>query len=294
MSADKLPKRILLIGRIAFDGFGVADRLADVAERGIHGVRQSMNGRRLIIAGDHQAGALVGLQILRDGRYFFVLSAGLPAHTKSGGQIPRPAFNLARWKHKVVIRHAGGGRRRRLYHVQPVHRCLAGGFSFGLHLRRQNHRSAIVRHILRGLIGAWRNGTFLIAFLPIFLGLRRVRHVALHPAFIRKLPRMTKIAGPAGEKIGVDRNHDVRLAEIVNRVHRTAERQHRALVGTVAAAHFILMPLGAGKLFQDRVDPGGERRRCHRLCKDAKAGAVDHRRFAPRRDSRLGTQARNR
>ena len=72
--------------------------------------------------------------------------------------------------------------------------------------------------------------------------------------------------------------------EIVNGVDRTAERLHRALVGTVSAGDFILMPFGSGKFFQDCVDPGSQRRRSHRFGEDPQAVAfLENRLFAPSR-----------
>ena len=110
-------------------------------------------------------------------------------------------------------------------------------------------RPAIVRRVLGGLIGARWNRTFLITLLPIFLGLRRVRDVARHPAFVRKIPRVPQITGAAGQKIGIQRYHHIGLIEMVDGVDGLAEGQHRALVRIVAAASFILMPFGARHLF---------------------------------------------
>ena len=129
---------------------------------------------------------------------------------------------------------------------------IAVHLAIGLHLRGQDNWSLIVRHVLSRLVGAGRNGPFLITFLPIFLGLRRMRDVGLDAPLVGELPGMTKIAGTASQEIGVDGNDYICLGEIVDGVDRAAKRQHRALVSAVAAAHFILMPFGAGKFLQDR------------------------------------------
>ena len=92
-----------------------------------------------------------------------------------------------------------------------MHR-LARRLSFRLHLRRQNHGSAILRRILRGLIHPRRRWPVLVAFLPIFLGLRRVRHVALDAPLVGELARQTQIAGAASQEIRIDGNDHIGLA----------------------------------------------------------------------------------
>ena len=94
---DQLAQRIRLIDRISFDRIGVGDRFADVAERRIDGVRQGVDGGRLMIAGDHHARALVSLQVLRDGGDFFVLSAGLRRPRPERPPDPRPRLRF-RWR----------------------------------------------------------------------------------------------------------------------------------------------------------------------------------------------------
>ena len=59
-------QRSQLIHRIGFDRIGVEHRLADVAQLRVHDVRQRVHDRRLLLAGDHEAGALVVLQVARD------------------------------------------------------------------------------------------------------------------------------------------------------------------------------------------------------------------------------------
>ena len=64
---DQILQRGELIDRIGFDRVGVEHRFPDIAERRVHHVRQRMHDRRLVVAGDHQARALVALQVARHG-----------------------------------------------------------------------------------------------------------------------------------------------------------------------------------------------------------------------------------
>ncbi len=131
---DQFAQRLRLVDRVAFDRVGVADGLADIAERRVHGVRQRVNGWRLIIARDHQAVAFVSLQVLGDGRNFLVFSAGLAARADPGREVPRPDFDFAGREHEEMIRHAGRRAGSRLHHIEPVQRGFGGRFAFRLHL----------------------------------------------------------------------------------------------------------------------------------------------------------------
>ncbi len=71
-----------LVGGVGFHGIGVEHRLTDVAELLIHDRGKRMNDGRLMRAGDHYAGALVGLQVARhraDPLINIVIFAGLGA-----------------------------------------------------------------------------------------------------------------------------------------------------------------------------------------------------------------------
>ena len=63
---DELAQRLQLIDRRGLDRLGVDDRRAGVAERLVHRVRERVDGRRLAVAGDHEARAAMRLQILGD------------------------------------------------------------------------------------------------------------------------------------------------------------------------------------------------------------------------------------
>ena len=61
---DQIFQRLGLIHRVGVDRIGVENRLADVAQRLIDRVGQSVNCRRLMIAGNHDAGTAMALQVL--------------------------------------------------------------------------------------------------------------------------------------------------------------------------------------------------------------------------------------
>ena len=67
MSATSSRSDCELIDRLGFDRSRVDDRLADVAERLVHRVRERVDGRRLAVAGDDEAAPAMRLQILGDG-----------------------------------------------------------------------------------------------------------------------------------------------------------------------------------------------------------------------------------
>ena len=60
---DEIVKRLSLIDRVHLEWIGVEDGLADVTERTVNRVRKRMNSRRLAIARDHDARALMLSQI---------------------------------------------------------------------------------------------------------------------------------------------------------------------------------------------------------------------------------------
>ena len=67
MSATSSRSDCELVDRLGLDRVGVDDGLADVAERVVHRVRERVDGGRLAVAGDDEAGAAVRREILRDG-----------------------------------------------------------------------------------------------------------------------------------------------------------------------------------------------------------------------------------
>jgi hypothetical protein len=76
-----------------------------------------------------------------------------------------------------------------------------------------------------------------------------------------------------GEEVGVERDDDVGLREVVHRLHVFAERQFRAGARVVTRRRFPLHPARLGVLRQNLLDLGGQRRRVDRLGEDAETGA---------------------
>ncbi len=160
-----------------------------------------------------------------------------PAQAKRSGQIPGPGFDLARRQHEKMIGHAGGGRGDGSTTYSRFCVVSLGGVAFRLHLRRQNHRAAIVGRILCRLIRArrgWARPGSLPANLP-WVAACASRWSARGAC--RRIG--ARDADCRGRKPGNPRRCETITSawlEIVNRVDRTAEGQHRALVGIVAAA----------------------------------------------------------
>ena len=69
------------------------------------------------------------------------------------------------------------------------------------------------------------------------------RYVAHLPAG-GEVAAVPDVPGQLGEEVGVEREHDVRLGEVVGDVDRRPERPAGALVGVVAVARVPLHPLG--------------------------------------------------
>ena len=63
------------------------------------------------------------------------------------------------------------------------------------------------------------------------------------------------------EKVGVEREDHVGLVELVSGLDRPAERQLRASDDVVAIDRLVLVPLGLGKMLQQRLQLVGQRRR---------------------------------
>ncbi len=64
---DQILQRLSLIHRVGIDRIGIEDRLADIAQGLIDGVGQSVDGRRLMISGDHHARTAMAFQLLQNG-----------------------------------------------------------------------------------------------------------------------------------------------------------------------------------------------------------------------------------
>ncbi len=68
MSRDQLAQRLGAVARLGVDRRRVRHRLADVAEMIVHRVGQQVDLRRLPLAGQHQAAAAMGVEVLGHGR----------------------------------------------------------------------------------------------------------------------------------------------------------------------------------------------------------------------------------
>ena len=127
---DEIAQRRELIDRLGFDRVGVDDRLADVAERLVHRVRERVDDRRLAVAGDDEARSAVRLQILGDRGDPFDASAArrraartaAPHRRRSRRRSARATrFDLARLQRQPMIGARAGRGRHALDRVEPVH-----------------------------------------------------------------------------------------------------------------------------------------------------------------------------
>ena len=174
--------RLSVIDRRRFDGLGVDDGLADVAERLVHRVRQRVDRRRLRFARDDQARAAVRLQILRDRRRahsFQPVGAGA-----APAAVPRrlPAAIAAGVSGSSISlgRSAQSGDR-------PSRRS-----SVGIALDRVKPVHAV------GVLGTPARG---------------------------EIARVAQAARAAAEQIGVEREDDVGVIELILRIERTGRRR---------------------------------------------------------------------
>ncbi len=113
--------------------------------------------------------------------------------------------------------------------------------------------------------------------------------VGVDAAARRKGARVLHAEGVlGGQEVGVERDDDRGLLEVVDRFDVVAEGDPGAGAGVVPRRRIPLDPLGLGKAGQDLLDLGGQGRRVDRLGQDAQAGAragrLRRQRAAHRRD----------
>ena len=120
-----------MVRRLRFHRLGIKYRRANVAERLIHGVRQDVNHRRLLVTGQDQTAAAMLLQIANHGAEPFLLIPERRTRRRAGKLNPESArqrggafFDRARFQRQTVIRHGAGHRWRAFDDVQPIHRRL--------------------------------------------------------------------------------------------------------------------------------------------------------------------------
>ena len=113
-------------------------RLAGVAQRLIHGVRQRVHHRRLRLARQHEAAPAMRLQIFRHAADKFCVarfaaSARADAHRR--GHRARQSFDRRSLQRHAMVRLAAGGGEHALRHIQPAHRALGDFASLGKRTR---------------------------------------------------------------------------------------------------------------------------------------------------------------
>ncbi len=123
--ADQIAQPGQAFARVGLRRLRVDDGGADVAERGVHRVRQHVDSGRLAIAGDDQRAAAMRLQILDDlggeaGRRLRRLAGGA-GDTEPGGNRPRQGRNVARLQRQAVVGLRAGVGRNALGDVEPGH-----------------------------------------------------------------------------------------------------------------------------------------------------------------------------
>ena len=214
-----------LILRRRFDRRAVAHRRADVAERLVDRVRDEVHGGRLVLAGDDERGAAMGLEILGDGgNPGGVVTAGRGSRrgdADGGRQLPRETLDVGGAHGQPVVCLCPGERRRALHRIHPAHR-------------------------------------------PAFVG---------HAAAVGEVARVADASRSGAQEVGVEREDDVRLVEVVDRLDRPAHRLARRGAGAVPGDRVVLMPARLWILLEDRRHELGKRWRGDRAAEDAKAGA---------------------
>ena len=115
--ADEFFQRGRLNLRLHLHGVGVDDGIADRTQRRIHGVRQGVNRRRLIVAGNHDRRALVGLKIFhqrRDKLLLLGLGSFAATDAQSGSDGARHRLHFRRTHRQAMVGLAAGIGRRAL------------------------------------------------------------------------------------------------------------------------------------------------------------------------------------
>ena len=117
---------------------------------------------------------------------------------------------------------------------------------------------------------------------PVQLRIRSGGQIAARSKFAR----VAGMPGPIDEKIGVQRNDDVCLIEMIDGVDGLAKREARAFARGIAPARLVLVPLRFRKLRQQFVNLRAQRRRSKSLGEQPDSGALgDHSRIPIRAKS---------
>ena len=130
--ARELPQRFDVFSRTCFDGIQVDNGFTGIAQCLVDGMSQSVQGSRLLVAGERKAGAPVALKIADQGveprRRGLWCTAGLRHAADSqplADNVSKPLdFSGRQWE--PVVRHRACYRRRTFDDVETVHPVLSG------------------------------------------------------------------------------------------------------------------------------------------------------------------------
>ena len=75
-----------------------------------------------------------------------------------------------------------------------------------------------------------------------------------HPPPRHEVGRVAEVPGTALQEVGIQREHHVGLAEIVNRVDRFAKRHLRPAPGHIPMDRLVDVPFCLGQVFQEGFD----------------------------------------
>src|SRR5690606_13688254 len=126
---DQLAELEGVVGGAGGGGLHVADGAAHVAERLVDGVRQRVHHGRLLLAGDHDAAAAGGLQVvehgLEDARVDRLRAGGDRAGAELRRQRRRGGGDVGRLERHAVVGERTGGAGGGLQLAEAVHVVLS-------------------------------------------------------------------------------------------------------------------------------------------------------------------------
>ena len=216
MSCDQFPQRLRPIARSGVRGSRVGHRLAHVAKVLVEHVRQQVDDRRLAVSGQNQAAAAIGLEVL--------------GHR--GDPVLETIRIAARRRHTAARRHAElrGDRPGQPLDLPGPQRQAMVGLGAGAAHGRFDH----VQPIHPRRCGLLRRGP--------------------HAPPGHEVGRVAEVPRTALQEVGIQRQHHVGLAEIVNRVDRFAKRHLRPVPGHIAVDRLVDVPFCLGQVFQQGFD----------------------------------------
>ena len=132
---------------------------------------------------------------------------------------------------------------------------------------RGTQRQAVIGRAAGGGVGALEHVETVRFDVGILL-------LALGAATRHEVVRVAHRGPAAREEVGVDRDDDVGIREIVDRRQVGAEGELSPLAGVVAADRFVLMPASLRQRLQQGLALAGERRRRDRRAEDSQPRTV--------------------